>query len=136
MDYCINRARELRESQSPHYNCAQSVLMPFAKSAEVDEEMLRNIAANFGGGMKRGLVCGAVTGGLMALGLMGKDDPGTIEKYYAKLNLNHSNMLDCKDLLDRNERLGQQKKPFCDGLVFECVKLVEMLIGDQKESRI
>lgn len=69
MSRYMEKAKELRADTGRHYNCAQSVLIPFAADAGIDEEAAFRVAANFGGGMKMGSVCGAVTGGLMALGL-------------------------------------------------------------------
>ena len=67
------RAEALRRDWTRHYNCAQSVLIPFAEAGGLDEETAFRLAANFGGGMKRASVCGAITGGLMVLGLFGVD---------------------------------------------------------------
>jgi C_GCAxxG_C_C family probable redox protein len=51
-------------------NCAQSVFLPFAKEAGLGEADAARIASSFGAGMGRSQeTCGAVTGGLMALGL-------------------------------------------------------------------
>ena len=44
------------------YNCAQSVLVPFADVLGIAEETLFKMGANFGAGMRTGSVCGAVTG--------------------------------------------------------------------------
>ena len=52
------------------FNCAQSVLQ--ATSPEVGKD-LHSIAAAFGGGIGNSkCLCGAVSGGVMALGLQGK----------------------------------------------------------------
>jgi C_GCAxxG_C_C family probable redox protein len=52
-----------------NYNCAQSVFSFFAKELGIDEIEARRIAAGFGGGMGAlQKTCGAVTGGIMALG--------------------------------------------------------------------
>jgi C_GCAxxG_C_C family probable redox protein len=52
-----------------NYNCAQSVFSVFAKELGIDETEARRIAAGFGGGMGAlQKTCGAVTGGIMALG--------------------------------------------------------------------
>jgi C_GCAxxG_C_C family probable redox protein len=52
------------------YNCAQSVLQATCPKAGVD---LNNIAAAFGGGIGNSkCLCGAISGGVMALGLRGK----------------------------------------------------------------
>ena len=58
------------------YNCAQATLCAFADKTEVDEKQLRRVASDFGGGMSGTReTCGAVTGMLMALGLIkGYDD--------------------------------------------------------------
>ncbi|MBO4385250.1 MAG: C_GCAxxG_C_C family protein [Clostridia bacterium] len=58
------------------YNCAQATLCAFADAAGVDERTLRRVASDFGGGMSGTReTCGAVTGMLMALGLIkGYDD--------------------------------------------------------------
>ena len=65
----LERARELRADTTRHYNCCQSVVLPFAEELGLDEEAVLKLAEHFGSGMRRGSVCGAVTGGLMALGL-------------------------------------------------------------------
>lgn len=53
-----------------HFNCAQSVFAPFAQRYGMDLETALKIATPFGGGMGHaGQVCGAVSGGLMAIGL-------------------------------------------------------------------
>lgn len=55
---------------SQGYNCAQSVFTVFATEYGLDLETARQIAALFGGGIaRRGELCGAISGGLMALGL-------------------------------------------------------------------
>lgn len=52
------------------FNCAQAVFSAFAPVLGLDETTALRIASPIGGGMGRsGNVCGAVTGGLMALGL-------------------------------------------------------------------
>jgi len=53
-----------------HFNCAQSVFAPFACRYGMDLETALKIPTPFGGGMGHaGQVCGAVSGGLMAIGL-------------------------------------------------------------------
>ena len=54
-----------------HYNCAQSVFAPFANRFGLDEDLAMRIATPFGGGMGHaGQVCGAVSGALLAVGLV------------------------------------------------------------------
>ena len=131
MSKYMDRARELRAIVTPHYNCAQSVLLPFAPDAGVTEETAYLLSANFGAGMKRASVCGAITGGLMALGLHGVDDGPTIAAFHRRLRDNHQGELDCGPLLKANADLGREKKPHCDDMVFECVALVEEILREK-----
>ena len=63
-----DRAVELFNSG---YNCAQATLCTFADRLQMDEEALRRVSSCFGGGVSgTRQTCGAVTGMLMALGLM------------------------------------------------------------------
>jgi C_GCAxxG_C_C family probable redox protein len=51
------------------YNCAQSVFYAFCEDLHLDPDTALKISSGFGGGMgRKGEVCGAVTGGIMALG--------------------------------------------------------------------
>ena len=61
----------LRADTSVHYNCCQSVLIPFCRECGISEETAYRLGSQFGGGMKMGSVCGAVTGALMVLGMTG-----------------------------------------------------------------
>ena len=123
------RAAQLRAVQGPHYNCAQSVFIPFAEKAGMDPETAYRIPAQFGGGMHIGSVCGAVTGGLMALGLFGKGDEETCLAFVEAIRKNHSGCQDCADLLRMNEEKGLPKKPHCDAIVLEAVRLVQEMAG-------
>lgn len=52
------------------YNCAQSVIYPFCEETGISEDMALKISCGLGGGMGRNQeVCGAVTGGILVLGL-------------------------------------------------------------------
>ena len=128
MSKYLDRAKELRASQERHYNCGQAVAVPFAKDAGLSEEQAYAICANFGGGLKRASSCGAVTAGLVVLGLFGIDSPS---EYYSALRESHDGLLDCGDLLKRNKELGGDKKAHCDGLVYECVSLVEKILKEK-----
>ena len=102
MSKYMDRAKELRACQSPHYNCAQSVLLPFAPDAGMSEEDALRMAANFGGGMQMGGTCGAFTGGMMALGLWGVDEKTAVQKLIRAMKANHEGTLDCAKLLAKN----------------------------------
>lgn len=52
------------------YNCAQAILYAFGPDLGLEGETALKVATGLGGGMGgRGEVCGAVTGGILALGL-------------------------------------------------------------------
>jgi len=71
------------------YNCAQAVLYAFGPDLGLDGETALKVATGLGGGMgRRGEVCGAVTGGILALGLRygrgGQQDRSVTEQAYYK----------------------------------------------------
>lgn len=51
------------------FNCAQAVLRVYGAERGVAPDRALELASGFGGGMRRGATCGAVTGAIMALGL-------------------------------------------------------------------
>ncbi len=121
-------AQALRDETSIHYNCCQSVLIPFAGDCGLDEESAARLTANFGSGMRHGATCGAVTGALMVLGLMGKGEAETkalLNGFRAK-----NTYLNCEQLLDKMQADGLEKKPYCDGRVRDAVALLEEILKD------
>lgn len=65
-----NHAAIAEEKFIGGYNCAQSVLFPFCEELGLDADTALKISCGFGGGMgRKGEVCGAVSGGVMVLGL-------------------------------------------------------------------
>ena len=131
MSKYMEEAVRLRKIVTPHYNCAQAVVLPFALDAGMTQEMAYRFAANFGAGMKRAATCGAIAGGLMVLGLYGVEDPATISDYYNRLQKKHESYLDCANLLRMNKEQGGEKKPHCDAMVFECVELAEQILQEK-----
>lgn len=117
------RAAQLRNDPNVHYNCAQSVLIPFAEELGMTTEQAAAIGAHFGGGMRAGATCGAVTGALMALGLLGKGQEEA-QAFWREFK-EQADALDCAELLRIAKENGKEKKPHCDDLVFKAVALVE-----------
>ena len=71
------------------YNCAQSVLYAYGPALGLDGETALKVATGLGAGMgRRGEVCGAVTGGILALGLKygrgSQQDRSATEQTYQK----------------------------------------------------
>jgi len=71
------------------YNCAQAVLSTYGPELGLDAETALKVATGLGAGMgRRGEVCGAVTGGILALGLKygrgEQQDRSATERTYEK----------------------------------------------------
>jgi C_GCAxxG_C_C family probable redox protein len=65
-----NKSEEAVAMMAQGFNCAQSVLGVFCADLNFDKETAMKLATGFGAGMARKQeVCGAVTGGIMAIGL-------------------------------------------------------------------
>lgn len=57
------------EYHAAGFNCAQSVLAACGEYTGLDDAAALAISAGFGGGLRSGEICGAVSGAVMALGL-------------------------------------------------------------------
>ena len=71
------------------FNCAQSVLYPFCDEVGIEENIALKSACGFGAGMgRKGKVCGAVSGGIIVIGLKHgrgeNEDMAAVEKTYQK----------------------------------------------------
>jgi C_GCAxxG_C_C family probable redox protein len=126
-------------------NCAQSVFSAFAADFGLDEETALKIASPFGGGVARqGEVCGAVTGGLMALGLArgsstpeGKDETYRLSlEFLRRFEEQHGKIL-CRDLIGydlRNHAAHEQARQagvftsICPRLVRDAAEIVASLL--------
>lgn len=131
MSKYLERAKELRAIVTPHYNCCQSVVLPFAKDAGMSEEDAYRFAYHFAAGMRMGGTCGAMVGGLMVLGLFDVQDKTVVADYYRRIKEKHDGILDCTTLLRINKEAGGEKKPHCDAMVYEMVTLVETMLREQ-----
>lgn len=92
------------------YNCAQSVLLTLSEHWKSKNELIPKIATGFGGGIGRcGSVCGALAGGVMAIGIKyGANQPSPEERrkcyelsqqLYRKFEQKHGSTL-CRKLVD------------------------------------
>ena len=116
----------LRADTSVHYNCCQSVLIPFCRECGISEETAYRLGSQFGGGMKMGSVCGAVTGALMVLGMTGAGEERA--KQFKDAFRAENGALDCAELLKCAKEHGEEKKEHCDRMVFLAVELVEEML--------
>jgi C_GCAxxG_C_C family probable redox protein len=138
---------EAAKTYQSGFNCAQSVFIPFAVESGISEKEASRIASAFGAGMARMQeTCGAVTGGLMAMGLAfgfeKADDQaqkdvvlGRAKEFLAKCKV-ELGTLSCKELLgcDLNTAEGQafhkaqnQRELICLNCVRKAAAIVEAM---------
>ena len=122
----MEETQGLRARTDVHFNCCQSVLVPFADACGLDRDTAFRMGANFGSGMRHGSTCGAVTSALMVLGLAGKgaDEATEFMRRFREKN----QALDCAGLLRMAKENGEERKPHCDRLVFDAVEILEDLL--------
>ena len=109
----MKKENELCEKAVAHfnegYNCAQSVLLTMYEHWNGKNELIPKIATGFGGGIGRcGSVCGALAGGVMAIGIKyGTNEPSLekrldtyelTQKFYKEFEKQHGSVL-CKKLI-------------------------------------
>ena len=106
-------------------NCAQCVFTAYAEELGFDPEESDRIAACFGGGMGMSQTCGAVTGALMAIGLMGGGKQES-EKFRKEFSACHGSCI-CKELIHVDFSDTEQVKQAREsGLLLDrCPALVE-----------
>jgi C_GCAxxG_C_C family probable redox protein len=73
------RCRLALENSESGMNCAQTVLCSFTDLLGLTKEQCLGLGTNFGGGMRCGGMCGAVSGSLMVLGTLYPQIPGAPE---------------------------------------------------------
>ena len=130
------------------FNCSQAVCAACAPALGLSSELALKVAAGFGGGIgRRGEVCGAVTGAIMAIGLktgsLEVTDVAAKEQAYAvsrqfiaQFEARHGSIL-CRELLgcDINQpaglqqaRAGQLFTKLCPQFVHDAAEIVSTLI--------
>ena len=95
------------------------------------EQQAAAIGCNFGGGMKCGGTCGAITSALMVLGAKGIDSPAVITEFRKRIAANHDGLTDSVDLLRNNARKGGVKKEHCDNMIKESIELIDEITNKE-----
>ncbi len=84
------------------YMCSQAVFAAFSEDYNLSKDQALKIGACFGSGMRKGEVCGACTGALMALGLKYGDDKAksdeVCDKFLDEFKKQNGSYI-CRDLL-------------------------------------
>jgi len=108
-----NKSEVALNKFSAGYNCAQAIIYAFSDDLGIDKDTALKVATGFGAGMGRKQeVCGAVTGGIMVIGLKygrgEKDERKIMDQAYVKV----------RALMDR---FSEEHGTFiCRKLVGEC----------------
>ena len=130
------------------FNCAESVLIAMSDFLEIKADIIPRIATPFGGGIgRRGSICGAVSGAIMAIGLKyGRMEPSEDKekayelalRFYERFEKEFGSGL-CHDLIECDLRTPEGKKKAKDLRVHEekCSKFVvgaaDIVTGLMKE---
>ena len=138
----MNRINEAVQLFEDGYVCSQAVFAVFATDFGISKEDALKIGACFGSGMRKGEVCGACTGALMALvlkyGENKTESNDACESFLDEFeNVNGSYI--CRDLLgcDISTEDGVKYaldnnlfKEFCPKMVASACEIAEKLIDD------
>ena len=111
------------EPDGRHYNCAQSLLVPFGPEVGLGKGQADALGFHFGAGMKMGATCGVLTSALMLLGLRGASEQQAAE-LVRRFREKHRET-DCAALLSRAKEAGIPRKEHCDALVLEMAQILE-----------
>ena len=131
---------------SSGFNCAQSVVVLFCEKYGVRREDALRLSGSFGGGVRCGEICGAVSGGAMVVGLKyGQSVPGDLaakqlcaEKTVEFINAFRAKNKDitCRDLLGCDISTPEGKEEFqkknlhndrCANLVQSSIEILKQL---------
>ena len=131
--------------------CSQSVFASFAKECGITEEQALKTGACFGAGMRKGEVCGALSGALMVLGMLYGQSDRTRPKERDMANAATEKMMErfadlcgsyrCDELLGydistpegaaaaKADRLFTE---FCPQMVEKAVDILDGIIADRR----
>ena len=136
---------------SHNFNCTQGVFTTYAVEHGMDEKLALKLATNFGGGARKGEMCGAVSGALMVLGLLyghsESDDLDTKAKAYAMAEVYMNRFIKkngsvvCRELLGYDLSKPDEKaiilennlfRTVCPDMIRSAVEILDEMIEEQK----
>ena len=134
-----------------NFNCTQGVFTTYAIEHGIDEKLALKLATNFGGGARKGEMCGAVSGAIMVLGLLyghsESDDLDTKAKAYAMAEeymnrfIKKNESVVCRELLGYDLSKPEEKaiileknlfRTVCPGIIRSAVEVLDEIIEEQK----
>jgi len=143
------KSEEAVERFKKGFNCSQAVFGSYSGQLGLDCDTASKVATGFGGGMRMGGTCGAVTGAFMALGLKygnssAKDKEskaktyGKIEEFTNRFN-NRNNSVVCRELLGCDistpEGMNEARSKnlfstICPGFVRDSAEILEEMLNE------
>ncbi|MBN1760545.1 MAG: C_GCAxxG_C_C family protein [Chitinispirillaceae bacterium] len=142
----MSRKEAAVKTFSKGFNCSQAVLSVFCEESGLDETTALKIASGFGGGMRKGEVCGAVTGAIMVLGLKYghciEGDTTTKQKanaltveFIGKFEDRNRTII-CRNILGYDISIEEEHKEAAEKGVFStiCPKMIEDVVDILEET--
>ncbi len=116
------------------YNCTQSVLSALSEYTNLDENTALAIAGGFGGGLRSGEICGAISGCVMAVSLTCPLLDPKDKKQSKKIAT-----LASKSVSEAREKFGcvrcaelKAKKVKCSDMISYMAEVAENIINENK----
>ena len=135
-----------------NFNCSQGVFTTYAIEHGIDEKLALKLATNFGGGARKGEMCGAVSGALMVLGLLyghsesedldSKAKAYAMSEEYMKRFIRRNGSVVCRELLGYDLSKPEEKavilekdlfRTFCPDMIRSAVVILDELIEEHKQ---
>lgn len=148
----MNRFERANAYHKQGFNCCQSVLAAFSDLTGLSEQASFDIGGGFGAGAGTGELCGAVSGAVMALGMVTPVDPAdpvgskkrtvALSKELQKRFAEKFGALRCQDLL-QNKFTPDDTTPaardmgltgHCDIMIVTAVEIVEEMLAEREKQ--
>ena len=104
-------------------NCAQSVLCSLEEYTNLPFETARRVAEGFGGGVRCGEICGSITGGVMALGMVKEKPINEIVTAFTDTFRQKEGCVRCQELLAKYDGKGN-----CNAFIGFCAEEMEKIL--------
>lgn len=129
------------------FNCSQSVFSAFATQFGMERELALKLASPFGAGIgRRGEICGAVSGALLALGMVkgasspaGKQEIYRVSQEFMRMFEEKHGSILCRELIDLDNptkegwdqvRLSGKFESLCPILVRDAASLLQDMLNN------
>lgn len=147
--FAMNHVKKAVEYYNNNFNCSQGVFTAFATEMGMDERLALKLSTNFGGGERKGELCGAVAGALMVLGLrcghcdsedlVGKAKAYEVSAEFMDRFIKKNGSVVCRELLGYDLTKAEDKllieeqklfKTFCPKMVESAAEIVNEMITE------